>query len=158
MDKKIESQLQGQIDDLRQQIEALQTPQPVMQDNKFQDISFFPLLKVGKLFTGNSWTDVSSSRAVDTTYQNANYALMVMATFKCIVTVAGGNSYVQAKSDSSSPPTTVASGKVGIETGLLNENNTFQLVFIVNPGAYYKVTTAVTNGSVTLEQWMEIPF
>ncbi len=150
--------LQSQIDDLRMQLENLQNQPVQSQDNKFQDIDFFPLLKVGKLFTGKTWSDVSSSRAIDTVYRNPNFALLVMATFKCVVTVAGGNAYAQAKSDSLATPTTLASGKVGIETGLLNENNTFQLVFVVNPGANYKVATATTNGSVTLEQWIEIPF
>ena len=78
-----------------------------------------------------------------------------MATVKCITTLAGGNAYVQGKSDAASPPTTVASGLVGIEAGLLNENNTFQLSFIVAPGMNYRLNSTVTNGSATLEYWFE---
>lgn len=156
--QEINTNLQGQIDELNRQITSLNNKSDVLDTSKFEDIKFFPLLKVDTLLTNRKWTDVSSSRAKDTVYQNGNNSIMVMATFKCAVSVAGGNAYAQAKSDSTATPTTVASGLVGIETGLLNENNTFQLVFVVTPLSYYKVVSSTTNGTVTLEKWFEISF
>ena len=77
-------------------------------------------------------------------------------TVRCAVTLAGGNAYVQAKMDTATPPTVAASGLVGIQAGLLGEDNSFQLVFSVNPGGTYIVTSSATNGTVTLGTWFEI--
>ena len=101
-------------------------------------------------------SDVTASRALDTTYTNADSRTMtVRATVKCIVTVAGGNAYVQGKSDAADPPTTAASGIVGIEAGLLSENNSFEIVFGVAPGMNYQIESSVTNGTATLGTWSE---
>lgn len=105
-------------------------------------------------------TDVTVSRAVNTTYTNGSAvrSIMVMATFRCAVTVAAGNAYAQAKSDSSTPPTTVVSGIVGIEAGVLNENVSVQVCFIIAPSMKYRIDTSVTNGTCVLGKWMEVSF
>ncbi len=102
--------------------------------------------------------NATASRALNTTYTNVSTSLlMVHVTARCTITLGGGNAYVQALMDTASPPTVVACGKVGIEAGLLGEDNTFQAVFFVNPGGTYRVNSAATNGTVTLGTWMELP-
>ena len=102
-------------------------------------------------------TDLTASRALNTTYTNTNqYSVLVLITLRCAITVAAGSAYAQAKSDSASPPTTLASGVVGIESGLLNEDNTFQLSFLAEAGKNYRVDSTVANGTVTLGKWMEV--
>ncbi len=104
-------------------------------------------------------TDVTASRVLNTTYTApATRSVMVHATVRCAITLAGGNAYVQGKSDSSSPPTTVASGIVGIQAGLLNEDNSFQISFVVAAGVNYRIDSATTNGTTTLGKWFEIAF
>lgn len=106
-----------------------------------------------------TWTDVSASRALNTTYTNTgNRSKLVMATVRCVVTVAAGNAYVGAKSDSNTPPLTAASGIVGIQSGLLNEDNTYQVIFVVAPGMYYQLNDFATNGTVNLGSWFEAVF
>ena len=101
-------------------------------------------------------TDVTGSRALDTTYTNSNTrSILVQATVRCVVTTAGGNAYVQGKSDTATPPTVAASGIVGIQAGLLNEDNTFQCAFVVAPGKTYILSSAATNGTTTLGSWFE---
>jgi hypothetical protein len=103
-------------------------------------------------------TDATASRALNTTYTNSSVqTLMVMATVRCAITLAAGNATVQGKSDIATPPTVAASGVVGIESGLLNEDNTFQLTFTVAPGATYIISSATTNGTATLGSWFEMP-
>ncbi len=100
---------------------------------------------------------LDATRSLDTTYTNVSTStLLVHLTLRCAVTLAGGNAYAQAKMDTEMPPTVAASGLVGIEAGLLGEDNTFQLVFLVNPGGTYIVSTSATNGTVTLGKWFEI--
>lgn len=99
------------------------------------------------------------ARALNTTYTNSGTgSLMVIATVRSAITLAAGNAYVQGKSDSSTPPTTVASGLVGIQAGLLNEDNTFQITFIVAAGMKYRLDSSVTNGTTTLGSWYEMTF
>jgi hypothetical protein len=101
-------------------------------------------------------TAAAPVRALDTTYTNTSTStLLVHLTIRCAVTVAGGNAYVQALMDTATPPTTAASGLVGIQVGLLDEDNSFQLVFLVNPGGTYFVDTTTTDGTVTLGTWFE---
>lgn len=102
--------------------------------------------------------DQTASRDLDATYTNNDLTrtLEVSATVRCAITVLGGNAYVQGFSDDATPPVTDASGIVGIQTGLLNENNLFQLVFKVSPGKKYIITTSALNGSVTKGKWFEI--
>ena len=102
--------------------------------------------------------NITASRALNTTYINPSpdRSLLVMATVRCAITVAAGNAYVQGKVDTSTPPTTVASGIVGIQAGLLNEDNTFQICFVVSQGMNYRIDSAVTNGTVILGTWFEI--
>lgn len=94
---------------------------------------------------------------LNTTYTNADLTrtLEVAATVRCAITVAGGNAYAQGFSDAATPPVTVASGIVGIQAGLLNEDNSFQLVFKVYPGRRYRINSSVANGTVTLGNWFE---
>lgn len=102
-------------------------------------------------------TALDATRALDTTYTNLSTStLLVHLTMRCAVTLAGGNAYAQAKMDTATPPTVAASGLVGIQAGLVGEDNTFQLVFLVNPGGTYIVSTSTTNGTVTLGKWFEI--
>ena len=75
---------------------------------------------------------------------------------RCAVTLAGGNAYVQAKMDTATPPTVIASGLIGIEAGLLGEDNSFQVSFLANPGGTYILVSSATNGTVTLGAWFEM--
>jgi hypothetical protein len=120
----------------------------------------FPTSAGTLAITNKAWGDQTGSRAVNTTYTNASStaSMMVMVTLRFAITSGGGNAYAQAKSDASSPPTTVASGKVGIEAGLNGEDNSMQLTFIVAPGQKYRVDTTTTNGTATLGTWIEMPF
>lgn len=96
-------------------------------------------------------------RNLDVTYTNTDLTrtLEVAVTVRCAITVAGGNAYVQGFSDDATPPVTAASGIVGIQAGLLNEDNSLQLVFKVYPGKKYIITTSATNGTVTKGGWFE---
>lgn len=104
-------------------------------------------------------SNATASRALNTTYTNPNPAqsILVIATVRCAITLAAGTAYVQAKADTSAPPTTIASGKVGIEAGLVNEDNTFQISFVVPAGTTqnYRIDSTSSNGSVTLASWFE---
>lgn len=102
-------------------------------------------------------TNVTASRALNTTYTAAAH-LMVTATVRCAITLAAGNAYVQGKSDGATPPVTIASGIVGIETGLLGEDNTFQISFVVTSGQTYRLDSAATNGTVVLGAWFETTY
>lgn len=104
-------------------------------------------------------TNQTALRALNTTYTNSGLGtLMVLSTFRCAITLAAGNAYAQGKSDSSTPPTTVVSGIVGIQSGLLNEDNTFQVAFLVGAGLNYRLDSSSTNGTCTLGNWFEMAF
>ncbi len=129
---------------------------PLSQANNIQNQGFFETMR--RVNRSLISVDVSASRAINSTYtNNASYNLKVEATFRCVVTVAGGNAYIQGKSDTNTPPTTVATGIVGIESGLLSEDNSFQISFIVRPTYNYRIDSATTNGTATLGKWFEIP-
>lgn len=101
-------------------------------------------------------TNVTASRAKNTTYTNNSGGTMtVRATFRCVITLAAGTATVQGKSDSATPPVTIASGIVGIQAGLLNEDNSALVSFSVANLAKYRIDTAETNGTVTLGAWFE---
>lgn len=101
-------------------------------------------------------TASTPARAVNTTYTNVSVStLLVHLTLRCVATLGAGQAYAQALMDTATPPTTPASGLVGIQTGLLGEDNTYQLVFLVNPGGTYRVNTTAVNGTVTLGTWFE---
>jgi hypothetical protein len=103
-------------------------------------------------------TPLDATRALNTTYTNTSAEpLLVMATVRCAITVAAGNAYVQAKMDTATPPTVAASGIIGIQAGLLGEDNSFQVAFIVNPGGTYILISTTTNGTATLGKWFEFP-
>ncbi|MBU1067050.1 hypothetical protein KKE60_04655, partial [Patescibacteria group bacterium] len=80
--------------------------------------------------------DVTASRALNTTYTNSDSVrtLHVTATVQCAISVVAGQAFVQGKADTSTPPTTEASGIVGIQAGLLGENNSHEVNFYVLPG------------------------
>jgi hypothetical protein len=65
---------------------------------------------------------------------------------------------VQAKSDGTGTPTTIASGIVGIQTGLMGEDNSFQISFTVAAGMNYRLDTVSINGTVVLGEWFETTF
>lgn len=101
-------------------------------------------------------TATTPTRALNTTYTNTStQTLLVHATVRCAITLAGGNAHVQALMDTATPPTTPATGLVGIQAGLVNEDNSFQIVFLVNPGGTYYLQSSATNGTVTLGTWFE---
>lgn len=98
----------------------------------------------------------TASRALNTTYTNSSArSLMVTVTARCAITVAAGNAYLQGVSDGAAPPTTIASGVVGVQSGLLGEDNSVQVSFVVAPGMNYRVNSSATNGTVTLGEWFE---
>jgi len=104
-------------------------------------------------------TNVTGSRSLNTTFTNAgSRSIGVVVTVRCVCSLAGGNATAQGKSDGATPPTTIASGLVGIQAGLLGEDNTFEVSFVVAPAAKYIVSSAATNGTVTLGSWFEIAF
>lgn len=109
--------------------------------------------------THKNLVNATASRALATTYANGGTSsLLCMVTVRCAVTLAAGSAWVQAKADTSSPPTTVVSGIVGIENGLLNEDNSFMCVFVVGTSLNYRVDTTNSNGSTSLNNWMEMQF
>lgn len=107
-----------------------------------------------------TFVNQTASRALDTSYTNGDsyHSMLVIVTLRCAITLAGGVAKTVAKSDGSTPPTTAVSGSVGIEAGLLGEDNTFQLSFVVKPVDIYKLVTTQTNGTVTVEFWGEMLF
>lgn len=116
-------------------------------------------------FTAGAWkaaesvktqVNQTSGRALDTTYANTSpRSLLVTATARCAITVAAGNAYIQGVSDAAAPPTTIASGIVGVQSGLVGEDNSAQISFVVAPGMNYRVNSSTTNGTVTLGEWFE---
>ena len=105
-------------------------------------------------------TDQSASRAKNTTYTNsdATHAIHVVVTGRCVITTLSGVTTMQGKSDSSTPPTTAVSGIVGIQAGLLGEDNSFEVSFWVAPSMKYRVDTVETTGTVTIGKWFETVF
>lgn len=108
-----------------------------------------------------TWVNMSDFRAFNTTYTNTgNRSKLVMASARCM----GGNlvnsaAYMQARSDTASPPTTLASGLVGFRVALANEDNDFQVVFVVAPGHNYRLDSVASgSGSIALQTWMEATF
>ncbi len=96
--------------------------------------------------------NLTTSRALGGLYINSNNkSLMIFATARVQVTVLSGTALFYGVTNSSQ-----ASGQVGIESGLLNEEVTQQLVFIVPSNNNYSVNTSVSNGAVTLRDWREV--
>lgn len=96
----------------------------------------------------------TASRALNTTYTNlSTQSLLIQATVRCAVTLAGGNAQIQG----ASPAGTIATGVIGIQAGLLGEDNSFQIVFVAAPGATYRLNSATVNGTATLGAWFEFP-
>lgn len=109
----------------------------------------------GLVYATPTQTNVTASRELNTTYTAGARPIIVNATVRCVVTVAAGSATVQGKSDGAAPPTTIASGIVGLQSGLLNEDNTFQISFTVAAGANYRIDSAVANGTATKGSWFE---
>lgn len=98
--------------------------------------------------------DRTASRALNTNYTNGVYRRWVFVSLVCTgtatgqafagcVSVAGGWSW-------SSP------GAVGMPSGIAGTGR-FQLVFCVDPGQQYQVTSSITGtGTVTIQQWIEV--
>lgn len=100
----------------------------------------------------------TASRALNTTYANGISMRMVLATVRCAISVVAGVATAQGKSDAATPPVTICSGLVGVQAGLLNEDNTFQICFWVAPNMNYRIDSATTNGTVVLGSWFEQTF
>ena len=110
-------------------------------------------------FAHKGINNVTASRALATTYASGGTSsLLCMVTVRCAITLVNGSAWVQAKADTSSPPTTVASGIVGIQNGLLNEDNSYICVFAVGTSLNYRVDTTNANGTTTLGNWFEMVF
>ena len=75
---------------------------------------------------------------------------------RCVISAAPGQAFVQGKADTSTPPTTEASGIVGIQAGLLGENNSHEVNFYVLPGNKYRIDKTEVTGTVTLGKWFEM--
>lgn len=127
---------------------------------EFLTDDFFATITTSAVRKTIAWTptqtNVTGSRALNTTYTNTGTrSIMVTATVRCAVTLAGGNAYVQGMSDTATPSVTIATGLVGIQAGLLGEDNSFQISFIVAAGKTYQITPSATNGTCTLGVWFE---
>jgi len=81
---------------------------------------------------------VTGSRALETVYQNTTGKVMMIA-----VTVTMTSGWAYAYTDSNASPSTIVAGVSWNSAGL-------ELVFIVLPGNYYKVT-----GTASLNYWVE---
>jgi len=102
--------------------------------------------------------DQTAARAIDgTVYTNtASSNLFITVSARCIIDTAADVANIQAFSDTAADPTTLATGKVGIEGGLLGQDISIQMVFIVRPYYKYKVVTTISAGcSATLGKWFE---
>ena|SRR3990167_6237407 len=120
---------------------------------------FFPTSAGTLSLAHKSFTDVTGSRALATTYANGGTAsLLCFVNVRCAITVAAGSAWFQAIADNGAPPTTVVSGVVGIQSGLLSEDNTFMCLFVVGTSLNYRVNTTNSNGTTTLNSWFEMPF
>jgi hypothetical protein len=89
-------------------------------------------------------TDVTSSRAIGSVYQNTGVKPLFVAVSVYLLT----SSTAQAITDSSSSPSTIV-GNFG-DSG---SSNNAQLIMIVLPGNYYKVIQY--TGTVSLLNWIE---
>lgn len=100
-------------------------------------------------------SDVTSSRAIGTVYQNTSGKIMLVSIEAgCSASGAGDASYVYAATGASNPPTMKVSGG-GITAGSLSGNWT--LFFAVQPSYYYKMfeTHAGGGATPTLYKWIE---
>ena len=102
-------------------------------------------------------TKQTASRSLNTAFQNTTgRPLMIQATARCNITLGAGTAFMQGKSDATATPAVVASGIVGIQAGLLGEDNSFQISFVVAPSAFYQISSTAVNGGVVLGEWFEI--
>ena len=102
--------------------------------------------------------DQTASRAIDgTVYTNtASSNIFITVSARCIIDTAADVANIQAFSDTAADPTTTASGIAGIEGGLLGEDVSAQISFIVRPYNKYKVVTTISAGcSATIGKWFE---
>jgi len=108
------------------------------------------------------------ARAIDATiYQNSTKIRIISITVRVLLSAADGDllddAYIQAHSDSDTPPTVsvgLAGSKdtaikgLGVEAQALDLR--FNLMFVVLPSEYYKVTATTANdGTCTLVEWIE---
>ena len=102
-------------------------------------------------------TKQTASRSLNTAFQNTTgRPLMIQATARCNITLGAGTAFMQGKSDATATPAVIASGIVGIQAGLIGEDNTFQISFVVAPAAFYQISSTAVNGGVVLGEWFEI--
>lgn len=100
---------------------------------------------------------VNKGRGKNTTYTNSNNnrSLVVYVIIRCQITSAGGKATAQMKADTSSPPTTPITGEFGIQSGILNEDNSIAMAIIIGPGLNYRLDTIETNGTLSVVSWFE---
>ena len=98
-------------------------------------------------------SSIATSGTFATPYQpDTSNASFVTVSVRCTTTAASGSAYIEVKSDSSATPTTIIA-TAGIESGLLNEDNTFICSFFVKKGHYFQIDKTETNGTVSIKQW-----
>ena len=98
-------------------------------------------------------SSIATAGAFATPYQpDTSNAAFVTVSIRCQISLAAGTAYIEVKSDSSATPTTVIA-TAGIESGLLNEDNTFICSFFVKKGNYFQIDKTESNGTVTIKQW-----
>jgi len=96
--------------------------------------------------------NVTAVRSLDTSYINSNSrSINVFVTAKAQITADNGTAIFFGNST-----TGQLSGKIGIESGLLGQNDTSRLIFVVAPNSDYTINSSANNGSVTLEDWREV--
>jgi hypothetical protein len=103
--------------------------------------------------------DVTSSRLLNTTYTNNNNTrtLQIKVCATCATPGGAGVALMIVLADNATPPVTQVSGHVGLNLGLANESNVFQIVADIAPGLNYRVNAVIIGtGSVTLDKWFEI--
>jgi hypothetical protein len=102
--------------------------------------------------------DVTTSRLLDTTYTNNSKTrtLQIKVYVRCVNGAGIGISRIFVVADTSTPPTTLVSGFVGLNPALPNESNNFQIVADIAPGLNYRVNSFLfLNGSIFLDEWFE---
>ena len=118
---------------------------------------YFPTSSGTLALTHKNIVNATASRALATTYANGGTsALLCMVSVRCAITLAAGSAWVQAVADNAGPPTAIASGIIGIQNGLLSEDNSFLCMFVVGTSLNYRVDTINSNGSTTLGSWFEV--
>ncbi len=118
-------------------------------------IALFGIQTVQEI-TGNtsisSNNNVTANRSLDITYtNNFSKSIWIISTARVQISLTGGSGLFWGSVNGSQ-----SSGKVGIESGLLNDDGTFQMSFIVCPACNYSINSSASNAIVTLWDVREV--